>query len=60
MNRYTDLCVASAPTKSIEAYRQHAEQFFSVWRYHGAITPRFGAMTDKFGVAWMVTLDPTA
>jgi PhnB protein len=35
---YTDLFVVPVPKKNIEAYRKEAEQFFAVWREHGALS----------------------
>ncbi len=38
MTGYTDLFVVPVPNKNIEAYRKEAEQFFAVWREHGALS----------------------
>jgi PhnB protein len=38
MTGYTDLFVVPVPKKNIEAYRKAAEQFFAVWREHGALS----------------------
>jgi PhnB protein len=38
MTAYTDLFVVPVPTKNIEAYRKQAEQFFAIWREHGALS----------------------
>jgi uncharacterized protein YbaA (DUF1428 family) len=38
MSSYTDIFVVPVPTKNIEAYRRQAEQFFAVWREHGALS----------------------
>lgn len=35
---YTDLFVVPVPKKNIAAYRKEAEQFFDVWREHGALS----------------------
>ena len=35
---YTDLFVVPVPKKNIDAYRKEAEQFFAVWREHGALS----------------------
>jgi PhnB protein len=35
---YTDLFVVPVPNKNIDAYRKSAEQFFTVWREHGALS----------------------
>jgi PhnB protein len=35
---YTDLFVVPVPKKNVEAYRKEAEQFFAVWRAHGALS----------------------
>jgi PhnB protein len=35
---YTDLFVVPVPKKNVEAYRKEAEQFFAVWREHGALS----------------------
>ena len=38
MTTYTDLFVVPVPNKNIDAYRKEAEQFFAVWREHGALS----------------------
>jgi PhnB protein len=38
MTGYTDLFVVPVPKENIEAYRKQAEQFFAVWREHGALS----------------------
>jgi PhnB protein len=38
MTNYTDLFVVPVPKENIEAYRKQAEQFFAVWREHGALS----------------------
>jgi PhnB protein len=35
---YIDLFVVPVPKKNFEAYRKEAEQFFAVWRAHGALS----------------------
>ena len=38
MSTYTDLFVVPVPTKTIEAYRHHAQQFVKLWLEHGALS----------------------
>ena len=38
MAGYTDFFVVPVPKANIEAYRKEAEQFFAVWREHGALS----------------------
>lgn len=38
MNAYTDIFVAPVPKKNIVAYRRQAEDFFKIWREHGALS----------------------
>ena len=35
---YVDIFVVPVPTKNINVYRKEAEQFFTVWREHGALS----------------------
>jgi PhnB protein len=38
MSTYTDIFVAPVPRKNIAAYRKQAEEFFKIWREHGALS----------------------
>lgn len=38
MSTYTDIFVAPVPKKNIAAYRKQAEEFFKIWREHGALS----------------------
>jgi PhnB protein len=38
MNTYTDIFVAPVPKKNLVAYRRQVEDFFKIWREHGALS----------------------